>query len=376
MFSHRRGFTLIELLVVIAIIAILAAILFPVFSKAREKARQAQCSSNLKQIATAVTIYTQENEEILPLNSEVWGLVSSEKVKRCPNEKRGLSYVYFTKLSGAELAEYDTTVTTQEVVADGKISANGIAALPSDIDLKRHNDKCMVAYLDSHVELTNTVRDPRPALPLPTTNLIMSLDPSTYVASTGNWPASDNTTVTASQGTANQRPAFSSTAMNGNPGLTFDGGDRLNTTTLLGKLTGSVASLSIAYNYSGTGNFSLIDNRDGFVRFSSSGYIGLFCTTRFNGTIPAGGIPNAGVHILTVIYGAANNYQIFLDGVLHDNTTAPGFWTPGTLVIGDNTSNNAALNGSIGPILCYNEAFDTTKRQAVEAYLMRKCSIN
>jgi prepilin-type N-terminal cleavage/methylation domain-containing protein len=48
--AHRRGFTLIELLVVIAIIAILAAILFPVFARAREKARQNTCLSNIKQI--------------------------------------------------------------------------------------------------------------------------------------------------------------------------------------------------------------------------------------------------------------------------------------------------------------------------------------
>ena len=53
----RRGFTLIELLVVIAIIAILAAILFPVFAKAREKARQASCESNLKQIELAALQY-------------------------------------------------------------------------------------------------------------------------------------------------------------------------------------------------------------------------------------------------------------------------------------------------------------------------------
>jgi prepilin-type N-terminal cleavage/methylation domain-containing protein/prepilin-type processing-associated H-X9-DG protein len=59
----RRGFTLIELLVVIAIIAILAAILFPVFAKAREKARQAACQSNLKQIALADLMYCQDNDE-------------------------------------------------------------------------------------------------------------------------------------------------------------------------------------------------------------------------------------------------------------------------------------------------------------------------
>lgn len=59
----KRGFTLIELLVVIAIIAILAAILFPVFARAREKARQTSCLSNLKQLGLAVQMYTQDYDE-------------------------------------------------------------------------------------------------------------------------------------------------------------------------------------------------------------------------------------------------------------------------------------------------------------------------
>jgi len=62
----RRGFTLIELLVVIAIIAILAAILFPVFAKAREKARQTSCLSNLRQLGTGLLSYAQDYDERLP----------------------------------------------------------------------------------------------------------------------------------------------------------------------------------------------------------------------------------------------------------------------------------------------------------------------
>jgi prepilin-type N-terminal cleavage/methylation domain-containing protein/prepilin-type processing-associated H-X9-DG protein len=62
----RHGFTLIELLVVIAIIAILAAILFPVFAKAREKARQSSCLSNLKQLGLGALQYAQDYDEQLP----------------------------------------------------------------------------------------------------------------------------------------------------------------------------------------------------------------------------------------------------------------------------------------------------------------------
>ena len=66
----KKGFTLIELLVVIAIIAILAAILFPVFAQAREKARQTNCLSNCKQIGTALQLYVDDYDETLPFCSD------------------------------------------------------------------------------------------------------------------------------------------------------------------------------------------------------------------------------------------------------------------------------------------------------------------
>lgn len=73
--KHNQGFTLIELLVVIAIIAILAAILFPVFETAREKARQSQCASNLKQLGMAFVQYAEDYDEQFPYCSTSGGLL-------------------------------------------------------------------------------------------------------------------------------------------------------------------------------------------------------------------------------------------------------------------------------------------------------------
>ena len=70
MLTLKKGFTLIELLVVIAIIAILAAILFPVFAQAREKARQTSCLSNMKQLGTAIALYNDDYDETYPNSPE------------------------------------------------------------------------------------------------------------------------------------------------------------------------------------------------------------------------------------------------------------------------------------------------------------------
>ncbi len=89
---RKSGFTLIELLVVIAIIAILAAILFPVFARAREKARQASCSSNLKQIALGMLMYAQDYDDTMLAGSGWQGQSVNWQLKIDPYTKNKQIY--------------------------------------------------------------------------------------------------------------------------------------------------------------------------------------------------------------------------------------------------------------------------------------------
>src|SRR2546428_259197 len=102
---RRSGFTLIELLVVIALIAILAAILYPVFAQVREKARQTSCLSNLKQLGSSMLLYVQDYDETYPIGAYfgnengapclasldviLWSYNKDSRIWQCPSNPEG-----------------------------------------------------------------------------------------------------------------------------------------------------------------------------------------------------------------------------------------------------------------------------------------------
>jgi len=160
--DRHHGFTLIELLVVIAIIAILASILFPVFARAREKAREASCISNEKQIGTALMMYASDYDEELPLaasatadgppgtlNTIIEPYVKNSQIWRCPSDKdkawqtEGLSYDYgngsFRYIAPTAYPNYNGNEATFVLLFD--FSSNW------------HTKGSVCLYADGHVKL-------------------------------------------------------------------------------------------------------------------------------------------------------------------------------------------------------------------------------
>jgi prepilin-type N-terminal cleavage/methylation domain-containing protein len=162
-YASPRGFTLIELLVVIAIIAILAAILFPVFGRAREKARQTQCINNTKQIHLALTLWIGDNSEALPSSEVMWnGIKVDAGVKRCPNKSAAIGYVYNSEIAGKMLGDLPDPIVTF-VAADGfhttttNAPLEGILYTRKDMDATRHTGQIVASFMDGHAELVPRV---------------------------------------------------------------------------------------------------------------------------------------------------------------------------------------------------------------------------
>jgi prepilin-type N-terminal cleavage/methylation domain-containing protein/prepilin-type processing-associated H-X9-DG protein len=175
----RKGFTLIELLVVIAIIAILAAILFPVFARAREKARQTSCLSHVKQIVLGAVMYAQDYDETFPgcynggsVGEREWYVVlqpylKNEQLLICPSwqsfpsyDDPGLSYGwnYRWVTFGTALAAFEKPAETVLIAdgsrwfLDGTHGSEGRPGLDNYWPAPRHNDGANFGLADGHAK--------------------------------------------------------------------------------------------------------------------------------------------------------------------------------------------------------------------------------
>jgi prepilin-type N-terminal cleavage/methylation domain-containing protein/prepilin-type processing-associated H-X9-DG protein len=182
---QHKGFTLIELLVVIAIIAILAAILFPVFAKAREKARQTNCLNNQRQIATALLMYAQEHDEVLPARTTWPGdLNLDKKIFVCPTagKKTANGYAFNYWLNNQALG--DVADSSATLLTADSADSNNLVYIGPDADY-RHGGKAVVSYLDGHVAINKYV----PLTVQPQTDALAGLAPSTLTTTA---PATPN----------------------------------------------------------------------------------------------------------------------------------------------------------------------------------------
>jgi prepilin-type N-terminal cleavage/methylation domain-containing protein/prepilin-type processing-associated H-X9-DG protein len=170
----KKGFTLIELLVVIAIISMLASILFPVFGKAREKARQGVCMSNLKQLGHAVMLYLQDYDEIFPSHSASgygsWhttlnnNYIKNANVFSCPSDadfkwdtsmSYGYNYNYLSQgtnwISLTQIAKPSETILIADAGVDYVIAPDGFGGTNHKIS-DRHSGGSNVLFVDGHVQ--------------------------------------------------------------------------------------------------------------------------------------------------------------------------------------------------------------------------------
>ena len=237
---RTRGFTLIELLVVIAIIAVLAAILFPVFAQAREKARASTCLNNERQIMSAVMIYIQDNAEtLMPASGSLWSFYLAKSTAPnlfdCPSKTGAKGsgsnpkYGFNPNLLGMSLGDIKQPAIT---VALADITSGGDKLTPPytltsasgdyNIDL-RHGTGANLAFFDGHTAFLNVPYKQAISTTLTLANWQI---PLLVVKDIDFYPASGSSSV-ADLSIQHPMPGFGTVVYNkhayGGPGAWIDG---------------------------------------------------------------------------------------------------------------------------------------------------------
>jgi prepilin-type N-terminal cleavage/methylation domain-containing protein/prepilin-type processing-associated H-X9-DG protein len=408
--SLRQGFTLIELLVVIAVIAVLAAILFPVFAKAREKARQTTCLNNQRQLATALLLYAQEHDEVLPPSSTVWGAVSlGDGVLVCPTRGKTQpnGYIYNSLNSGQALGDIQVPTATI-LTADGAVYTSALSgavapapqppfhtnvAYAANDLVARHNGKFLAAYADGHVALATT--GPAFAGTWPSA-ISYWLDANYGLTKSGNsitaWQSQAGTTTFT--GTATWKPdgispGLSTVTFNGSTNL-LDSGTTGNP-WLVGT-TDAYASSTVfmVVRPVSTAGIVICSERDGHTCGLFLRAAGFYKSADWNSGNCSGSITGVTPGALSLVtYRLRGTQAPYNQMWLNGNSAALSGTNNRDNVYTDATGCNTRIGwcscagtaggyyaGEIAELICYKRALTDGERQTVETNLLLKYGLN
>jgi len=394
--QDKRGFTLIELLVVIAIIAILAAILFPVFAKAREKARQTSCMNNQRQITTSVMLYAQDHDEMLPDAASMWGAISIDKgVLKCQTKSRlANAYVYNNQIAGLALGKVTspssavmtgdgTNVNGATETADYKTVYPNVAYKSSDYDISRHSGKAIFSYVDGHVDMSATPPGVT-GLPIkvqpPTANLAAWLDTTTISdANITAWSASVGSLSMGKVGAGDI--LLDTSGIGGMPSVKFTLANSAGSSpSLQGSApSGTKFTIFAVAKCLGGGTTNRVwtwqpSGQDHFIRNE-----GNTTTLRYynNGDLINNGsmVTASTAYCYTAVEDSAGGaWACYMNGA--SKGTGNHTYTPGsTFVLSWPANQGEYFNGEIGDVLIYTDTLDNTTRGIVENYLRLKYSL-
>jgi prepilin-type N-terminal cleavage/methylation domain-containing protein len=227
-----RGFTLIELLITIAVIAILAALLFPVLSRAREKARESSCLNHQRQVIQGLHLWAQDHNERLPDTDTIWeSLNLSPGTFVCPSKGGGVNgLVYNSLVADKTLAAFRTPEYVQ-VIGDGGPKTSSIwpniAVIDSDFD-RRHSKRFVLACLDGHTGVSAYSN----FAPPPGAEVWLKADALTVSSGqpVDTWPDSSRQPHPATRTSGS--PRLRTGVLNGKAAVQFTGNDILRTDAL------------------------------------------------------------------------------------------------------------------------------------------------